>query len=490
MIILHQTNGTLTMQKIDSNNGFTQIKLDDVEIITEYDIILHIINPKEIEVILTSMENFLSDTKMINDKPLLRNEIKRIKMKLHTIVPHRTKRGLINIIGTGLKWLSGTMDDNDRQDIENHLKTIDENNHMTITNLNKNIQINNHFNETFKKIKIAIESDRKEITNKFNEIESKYTVLSKQIIYLDTLMKIKILEDNVEHIQNNIVSSRLSIMSNNILTDDEIIKYNIDINKLKNIKLGTAKYKNDEIIFAIKIPNKSVLAKQSIFIPVSNNNSEELIFDQQQVIELNNTFYDFKNDLYKSNLKQTKLCIFNKNCNKRKNNKEETIHIENGLLLLKNQNNSYIESTCDERKIHIKNNYLILFNDCILSINNVTYKNTNKQFKQNFVLNDLDFNINNTKIKPTFDEIILTQVKNIEKIDELQYHKKISTTYNLFTLTAILAIIIILILSYIYFTRKRFAVNITLKNQENFQSKGGGVTSETPPTPIKVNWKR
>lgn len=52
------------------------------------------------------------------------------------------KRGAINMIGTINKWISGSMDDEGRQIINDSLETIIANNHNLIKNMNTHIKIN------------------------------------------------------------------------------------------------------------------------------------------------------------------------------------------------------------------------------------------------------------------------------------------------------------------------------------------------------------
>lgn len=49
--------------------------------------------------------------------------------------------------------LFGTMDDEDRPDIDNHLNIIDENNHNLITSINRQVDITKNFTETFTNLK-------------------------------------------------------------------------------------------------------------------------------------------------------------------------------------------------------------------------------------------------------------------------------------------------------------------------------------------------
>lgn len=136
-------NATLTLEKVDSDSGYTEIKLGQTDIILNYDTILHIINPQEIEDITTQLEENLLNANIDTDKTIiLEQQINTLKNKIKTLLPHRHRRGLFNFIGTAHKWLYGTMDNNDREEVENHLNIIDINNHNIIGSVNQQVKIN------------------------------------------------------------------------------------------------------------------------------------------------------------------------------------------------------------------------------------------------------------------------------------------------------------------------------------------------------------
>lgn len=482
-------NATLTMQQVESMEGFVEIRLEDVQLVKDYDIILHVIKPTKISKLITLLEDSAKNLNWTEKEFELKHEFDILRIKLQTISRHRHQRGLINIIGTGMKWLYGTMDDNDRQNIEEHLRITDENNHMAISTLNKNIKINEHFNKTITNLANTILSDRIKVEATINNIQSIFGgILLKKLTYLEILFKIKIISDSIEQVQNNLASARLGIMTSNILTNEEIVKYKIDIFRLENIRLGAAEYKNSDIIFTIQIPKDTIQAKRSLFTPITNLNSEELIFQTQQIINVNNVNYTYKENLYFKELEKSKLCIFNRNCKKIKNYREEIVELEKGMLLLKNQKYSFVESTCDERKLYIKQNYLFHFSNCELNINNVTYKNLNENFEQRYVIPNFNTNINITSKELSFDEIVLNQFENIEKVEELLSNKKINKTCNYltFVLLAIIVIIIIIFGFKIFKNKKNTILNVTANTQESLASKGGGVMPTQSSVPI--NW--
>lgn len=467
---------TLMIEKIETNNGLAEVRLGEIQIIESYDIVLHIINPEEIKNVITALESNLIDLNLEDEKGVLTTELNSLKHMIQTLIPYRHKRGLINLVGTGFKWLYGTMDDNDRQNIEEHLKTIDENNHNIINQSNRQVYVNDHFNKTFLTLKQTIENDRKKIINQLNSINQGNKHVISKILYLESILKIKIIKDNLEHIQNNIASSRIGLMGNNILTNEEIDKYNIDLEKFQNIKLGTFKYDECKIIFAIKIPKSTFKAKLYLITAMPNQNSEELLIEDQTIVRINNTRYKYVNDPDFKTLKEFNLC---NNCVKSKNVKFELKEIEKGLLLLKNCINVSLNSNCDERNSKLNGNYLLTFSNCEVYVNNRTFTNKQEKFVQRFVIpNDIRLHVNRSEL--TFDDLIIKQAENIEFIKELKYQRQNHLYIDIGTGLIIVAIFLIISI-YVY---RKFRV--TYKIRENFHLKEGNVTSIMS-SPIEQN---
>ena len=108
------------------------------------------------------------------------------------------------------------MDDDDRQNIEEHLRIMDTNNHNLIEQSNHQVFINNHFDNTFVMLQQIIENDRTDILKEFANLKTENIKLINKIRYLELLSQIRIIKDNVEQHQNNTASSRVGIMVNNI----------------------------------------------------------------------------------------------------------------------------------------------------------------------------------------------------------------------------------------------------------------------------------
>lgn len=136
------------------------------------------------------------------------------------------------------------MDEEDRKEIEKHISTFRENMQETDEALNKQIYINTYFNDTIKYIEQIVKSEREAIERQLNAICKFENNRYQESLYYDQQIKIQLIKNKIEHLQDNVASARYNINRSvySILTDHEITKYNIDFNKLNHIKLATAKY--------------------------------------------------------------------------------------------------------------------------------------------------------------------------------------------------------------------------------------------------------
>lgn len=478
--ILPQVEATLTITPLTTNNGYVTINMGQTEIIQDAKIILHIINTNEIRQTIEAIEDSTKNSQIHQD-PTITTQIRTIKAKLSAIEPKghsRFKRGLANFIGTAQKWLFGTMDEEDRQDIANHLKTVEENIDNSVGNLNKQIAINSNFNESINHLKNIIELDRNEITRAHKEIVGTEKRLIIQQLKTDQLLKIRILEEKLNHIIDSIALAKHGLVHPSMLTADEIEETQLDFYRLKNIKTGLLKYDNHTLILAIKIPNRYKLVDYKLITAIPNKNKLEVIIDDQLILEINKTKYEYNKLIqYEKDLKIVKNCIESRNCNLKENIVTEIKRIDENTIICKNVKDIVIENYCDDRKIKLEEHCLININNCSIKILNETYENKNLQFVERFYYNE-DTNYNFTK-PIDFKEILLKSNTNLKYIKNLKYHKNVQ--YIAGSTIMIIAIIIGISLK---FGREHAKVKISIKDketksekiQENFDLKGGMVT--------------
>ncbi|CAD7077958.1 unnamed protein product [Hermetia illucens] len=185
----------LTIQPILTENGYTVINMGTTDIIQDTNTILHIINTWELKQTIDAIEENINRLEIRND-PLIAKELEDILAKLKAIEPNpRHKRELINIIGTTNKWLFGTMHDDDRKEILDHIDILEKNQEKAINNMNKQIEINSHINETINSLKNIIEADRNQITKTYEEVTANERKIILQQIKLDQIFRLQTLKE-------------------------------------------------------------------------------------------------------------------------------------------------------------------------------------------------------------------------------------------------------------------------------------------------------
>jgi len=97
------------------------------------------------------------------------------------------------------------------------------------------------------------------------------------------MRKIQLIKNRIEHLQDNVASARYNILHPNILTNEEIIKYNIHFNKLNQIKLATALFQNNLLVFAIEIPKTFISVNITKIVPIPNDENFEIDQAVEQV---------------------------------------------------------------------------------------------------------------------------------------------------------------------------------------------------------------
>ncbi|XP_073820678.1 uncharacterized protein, partial [Musca autumnalis] len=305
--LIPSNQATLLISQINENNGFVEIKTGDVEIVNETCTLLHIINIREVEGILNNISMNIESLNLHSDN-VLQNEIYLIRSKLKTLLPseRRIKRGLINAGGKLAKWLFGTMDDEDRQQVFDHLAIIDQNTHNTIKNVNKQIIINDSLNRSLEHLKIAVENDRKEIESSFKELKEINNNFLNKLFYLDQLSKLKTLEHKIDQIQDNIVSAKNNFVHPSIFTSQEIVKFNIDFYKLKTLKVGIITCTDESLVIAISIPDSFIKTELKIIVPIPNNNKIEIDSDEETIVNISGIAYKYEENVKVKKLKKSK----------------------------------------------------------------------------------------------------------------------------------------------------------------------------------------
>lgn len=495
LIVVTRTQ-LLNIQDLTSNNGYLPIKVDEVKTIEQYNKILHVINItaytdslhliyQNIKTINSSLTRTNPETESLVDSITKNYEI--LDVKVSNLKPHfRERRGLVNVLGKGLKYIAGTMDSDDETQINNALNSMKNqiNNLTTFNNLiNNQIQnITNHINQKQIIISTYFNKFKNFIQNKIRDLEDEFRLIS-HIYQVNN--DITLLKNHVDDIGQIIFSSKLGIIPTDILTKTELDLIT-SFDSYTNIKVAVI-FENENIVIILLIPqySNSVLSK-IIFEPIPNLKNKSISLKNNEVlVDTNNKIYETK---IKENLKRNLIQI-NDNCLenivnfKEANCKMTTMDVTGiseimpGVLIFKNFYSEIKHNCNNKNNLKVTGTFLIKFENCEIYALDNNFTNVKIKLHENFILPNFitkikeDANTTITDLK--LESLYLEQIKHEETIKQILYHSNKSKIINIsIDIIIILAIsTLILILSYM----KTKSGKLIISSEP--QSNGGGVIS-------------
>lgn len=473
IMLLAPTQANIVLQPIMETNGYIEINNSNSSIPIESDLILHYMDVKETTDILLEMRNDLN-TLNTNEQIFIKNEIDTLLSKLKTITPNnRQKRGLINLVGNAWKYLFGTMDNTDQEDITNHFNTVDTNIHNSITNLNQQIKINDHLNKTILLIRDTLAQNQKNSMHFMEGLHKSVRDILKRTIYLESLLILTTIRNHIEHIQNYITTAQNGISDASILTKQEIEDYEINISKIKYLRTAILE-KNNELIFVIKIPKTFQYVQIITIIPMPYLN-KEIEAGIENTFIYNNETFTYKENNYINECRISKHCTITKTCKLVKNDNTEIININDQTIIVKNARNNTITNNYNNTKNVLNGNFLIQYNNCTLTIANKKFSNQNKMYLDKIIVPKFrNITFNSTL---TMEEVKLKTIQNLKEIEEIKYNNKMIS----YVIPPIVVVPLIIILIFLLYDKCK---THNKRIQENPLSRGGGVTYILPQPPL------
>jgi len=225
-----ETAGTTEINPIENNQGFILFESGTIQIPITFINLCLTINITQIE---ETFNNLLNESSQFSNVPQINYLIQKLNREMSGIrLTKRNKRGLFNFVGSAHKYLFGTLDEDDRQQIEQQINTLAQST-IQVSNLN---HIIDNLNEGIKMI-----------NNQSNAIR--------------TEQKINLLIFNIEHFTEYIEMgsqlTRLGIFNPKLLKHDQL--GNIHYKNLMDIK--TSAWYNtvtNEIFLVSHIPTNTI----------------------------------------------------------------------------------------------------------------------------------------------------------------------------------------------------------------------------------------
>lgn len=460
MPFLHNGQGQrLDVQYLNDGQGFIMIKNEELQIINNYRKILYTIDLDSWKENLIIIKNNIANFSFCNHYPTMLHNFNALEEEINNLLPHhtRTKRGLINIIGKGLKFIAGTMDADDELEIRQKLELNEKNNENIIYSLNDQVRINDQFNTAMKKVTNHINKQQKQInyqlSNLIERASKDITIEHMQHIY-QIQYDIQLLREQVRKVKENLMLCRLGILGRDILTLQEIKTYNITLKDLMFIK-SSAILHDSKIIFIVMIPSFCNQTYHKIIMePIPNKNKLELDTPYRELILSNDTWYQYTEEIIimKKHLKIIKdQCIENilkdnPLCNFIINESVEIKQLTNNIVITKNILKTKLTHNCNMYNVTLYGNTVINFENCQININNNIYENIN--INENFILPIFkDVKIKNITLNISLSELHFKNIENRKILEEIKTNNVIT---NSITFSTIVIIIIALLIMFTF----------------------------------------
>lgn len=463
-------------------HGFVTIQLDPIKLIESYQSFIHIVN-------LTKYQDTfqLLVGKAITFPGGIPHSIKalldQVERELY-LFGKREKRGLLNAVGSGIKFLTGNLDAEDAKEFEARLKTLETNQENVVDSDNQFIKINQHINDELTNMTNFINNE----TITINLLNENYT---SSIQSLQLELKTKIAKDNLrtniqsfyEHvmaIKQAISFTKAGILSSNLLEPAEL--KDIELDQYQNIRTGLIhNATKNTISFLIKVPIFSrKLFFETAIVPIPNYNKTQLIIKANRFVTNLGKLYIMKeNDIHVYKLiKSNEKCLDNQvnnqsiYCKFEENNRTDILQISDNYIITRNLRITKIENNCGETNIKtmaISGNNIIKIVECSVTINGETFTSETNKYYEHFIIPTTLINIR-AEIQP---------ILNLETLhhQDMEHRKELTLVKyriksNQWSLTGIVALTALITLAILI---KKITCRLIYR-QEPIH-KGEGVTS-------------
>ena len=444
----------LVLRNLEDNPGILPFKLGTARVFNYYRSFIHyydltdivvqikIINDHYNRLKVNVAVNLHSDysEEIQNYENVLKFQIEHAKSKLDNILMLRsenlrTKRGLINGLGSVIKFITGNLDDNDAKRYDAILDELHKNQDNIISATNEQISLTKDIIHNFKEtIQLLISNDKK-INEKINEIGSNlrnFVYEFRHVLFIKNVFdqlnsNLNIVIQLLQDLENAITFAKLGIPHNSIIKRKEFnfilgnLFKDIPEDQLLFPLSNTSKYfetvyvksyiSKNRLVFVLSIP--IVLPKifnyyHLFSVPViQSGNNYKMLIPAQPYFVADAQSYMYVNDLCDDVggiyfCKQNNLvrevpkadCVFEmlKLSNHYEECKLTNAFIENNIVTRIDESN-YILVLVKHTKVQVKCGRNELQNligtyfakipiECLLIINDVVYKNLGKQYTQ------------------------------------------------------------------------------------------------------------
>lgn len=259
-MIVHPTLALeIRLESLDEGPGLLPFNLGQARLITHYHSFLQYIELTDIEYRLDSVMTQLDyfQTKLDNQTFVLYElqinhlsyKLAKIRSQLKTLEPNRSKRGLVDGLGSVIKSITGNLDHTDAQTYNNAIRILENNNDKILSELNEHISLNKVWMSRYSDILSKIVSNQEKINSTLGLLlDEKATATNDLIRFAKFAQLLTIISDNtddlfleINRIEDTLAFIRASSTHHSMLSIDTLGNMT---NRLKTI------YGSDQLLDA------------------------------------------------------------------------------------------------------------------------------------------------------------------------------------------------------------------------------------------------
>lgn len=437
-------------------------KIENVRIKLGYERIIKKLSLGSIEINLNHIEKIASSLKIKDHlhETLLRKII-IAREKLKSLQPHRQKRGLINALGTVVKYIAGNPDQEDLQIIQQSIGALQTRDNELTNNQMKQIKINDNFQNRINNVTNTLRKISSQISLINNTLRQDNIVEHMNLIFsTDSLIHaLEDIEEQVEFSRQNVLSKNILSLEEKIYIFQKLMQQDLKLEFIDEIFLfssGSITISKDNVVILVKIPILDDNLYELLELQTVNINQTKINTDIQWVAKHQNRI-----------IPQRKKC---KICDDSQTLKDECIYkflthqkpkcsmikteqltrvkeIMRGIIFIDTKAKLEIFSSCGDSRV-VSEPTVIEAENCTINVLNYTF-HSEDQFKpkQEYLVptyNKQPETINNVLDGP--EELKIDNLKFLKEIQLYQRTTLVGGTTIILTITIISFLFLVIII--------------------------------------------
>lgn len=417
---------------------------------------IHKANLNSIENSIGNIEKITRSFKTIEHlEQTLLDKTKIAKDKLNSLIPHRAKRGLMNALGTAIKFVAGNPDNDDLEILQQSLGVLQTQENKLANNQGRQIQINELFQNKLNNITNSIRKISSKISSEHNTVQGMRSGLE----FVNLIWNIDKIIHILEDIEEQIDFSRIGLVNKNILSleekqliADRLKKQNLNLKFLDEIFQYTSAsiaINNDEAALLVKTP---ILDRRTFdllelhTLKINNTRIDtyvNLVAKHGSTIYYQSTRCDICDNanlieddcIYNILNHQTPTCPMTK-----AGQVTQVKEVTQGIILLDTNENIEVKDSCGNSRL-VSEATIVEIQNCTVKIRNYTFHGQpDITHQEEYLIPIYSKPLRTGNFTNLDDESPMLQFQNLEKLKEVQLslnHLRHGVTFGGATLVAI-----------------------------------------------------